>query len=182
MANQWILPGVVVAVIAVMVGAMVVTQEQQANCPGHWHSSFGIYVDDNRVSYANYNLENGQTQFASHLHQGNDQQMHYERGCIKFSEFLGEVDTSISNDEIKLDGNQNVRGTFKSDGTNETVAFIAQGWGDWEAISVNKVRGMQLADGDRVLIAYGNYTEDEIVAMQSSVTVPPHWAQANPPS
>ncbi len=178
LARKAIVPGLIILVVAGIGAGMYFTAQNAGECPGHWHATFHVYVDDDRISYGAYNLENQRTPLSHHLHSGDDAKVHFEPptgGCIGFSEFLSKVDTRVTSDSLRLDGiHEDMRqgGTFTSDGNRTLHIFHAPDGDNWKSISASALNKRQLLDGERVLIAFGEYSEAQIEMMQNAVPYP----------
>lgn len=173
---------VIVLVFGAILTAMAVNASKGTDCPGHWHSTQDVFVNGERVSYLHgkYDLNGarvngGSMSVTAHMHntQGNDYTWHFEpptaSTCVPFGEALDVVDTRISSDTLVLDGAQSVTGTFEENATHELRIYHRVADGDWESISAGKLNDRQLRANERVVIVFGNSTED----------VSPYQAQAD---
>lgn len=152
---------------------------KEGSCPGHWHATSVIVVDGEKVPYNTYDLGNP-LPMSYHLHTPDDQQWHFEPTrieCIGFETALNAVHTEISSNSITLSGerhtNSEFAGTYETNETHTIQAFHAVGWSDdWKPISISKLNDRQLLDGERVLILYGDYSDEEINQWQDQVDYP----------
>ncbi len=183
LARKAILPAIIILIVAGIGAGMYFTAKSAGECPGHWHATYNVYVDDDRMSYQHrqYNLgAGGATPMSYHLHQPNDYMIHFEPptgGCIEFRTFLAVVDTKLTSTTLTLDGahaDLNQAGVYEpEDGSNRTLhLYHAPNGDDWKEISASALNKRQLLDGERVLIAFGNYSEARIEQMQAAVPYP----------
>ncbi len=181
LARKAILPGIIILIVAGIGAGMYFTAKSAGECPGHWHSTYNVYVDDDRISYQHraYNLgAGGNTPMSYHLHQPNDYMIHFEPptgGCIGFDEFLRVVDTEITSSSLTLDGahaDLNQAGVYTNEGNRTLHLYHAPNSDDWKEISAKALNKRQLLDGERVLIAFGEYSEARIEQMQAAVPYP----------
>ena len=164
---------VIVLVFGAILAVMATNAAQGTECPGHWHSTQDVYVNGQRVSYLHgkYDLNGarvngGSMSVSAHMHntQGNDYTWHFEpptaQTCIPFADALRVVDTEMSGDRLVLDGVQSITGTFEANSTHTLRAFHRVGDGDWQDISIGRLNDRQLRANERVLLVFGNSTED----------------------
>jgi hypothetical protein len=178
--KQWAMPAIFMLLVGGVVTAMVLTSVSAEECPGHWHSTFNVYVDDERISYDHAQYDLGQqTPLSYHLHQPNDALIHFEpprTECIPMETFLSAVDTTIGEGIISFDGNHaslGQAGTYENDGNRTLQFFIAPTGDDWEIIGADELNERQSLDGERMLILFGNYTDERIAQLQGGVPYPP---------
>ncbi len=172
-------PALIILVLIGGVTAIVAYQMNKPDCPGHWHSTFQVYVDDERISYSHPAFDlSGDTPMSSHLHQPNDNMWHFEpnpKECIGFAVPLGHVDTKVSSGKLVLSGHHDSlgqAGTYTNEGNRTLQIFHAPDGENWQSISSGKLNKRQLLDGERVLILFGNYTEERIAQLQDAVPMP----------
>lgn len=149
------------------------------SCPGHWHSTMKAYVNGTEVDFTAYNLESQRTPISSHFHRNDARyKWHFEpaqRRCIEFREAASYIDLELHGDRIVLDGlheNAPWGGEHRTDGNNTVQALHKVGDNDWRNIEIGRLNERQLRDGERVLILYGDYTEDQVRSYQESVPDP----------
>lgn len=90
--------------------------------------------------------------------------------------FLSAVDTTIGEGIISFDGNHaslGQAGTYENDGNRTLQFFIAPTGDDWEIIGADELNERQSLDGERMLILFGNYTDERIAQLQGGVPYPP---------
>lgn len=195
-ARKMIVPGIIVLVIAVIATGMYFNDKNASKCPGHWHATFDVYVQEGnetqRISYAAPQFDlNGQTPLRSHMHQSDRKnQFHFEQGglCVGIEEALGYVDTDVSGSSVKLDGvhgGLGQAGTFRGNVTvyiehvsdrqyalRDGVKVIESETLEWRQHSFRSVADYQLKDGERFLILQGDYTADQVAQFQAAMALP----------
>lgn len=180
MANQWILPGVVVLVIGVVVGAMVLNQATADECgspSNHWHSAYSIWIDGERVPFTSseYTSPQQSTEEESqgtHIH-GNDGVYHFHpypaRLCVSMNEALDYLDVDVDANGVTLGSTNTMEGRHEG---NVQVYF--QEWSEqvseWRSVSLDAL-GATPNDGDAYIILVGDYTDAEIEDIQSRAPV-----------
>jgi hypothetical protein len=191
MANQWILPGVVVAVIAVIVGAMIVNQETADNCGGgigHWHAAYSIWIDGERVSFANPEFNEHSTEDNNkntHAH-GDDGVYHFHPNpsdlCVSFNDAFQHLDAKVDSSSVELGSlHGDMAGTYEG-----TVQVFEQKWSDrddeFRRTGLDTLSQDSPGNGDAVVILLGEYTQEEIDAilaqapqMRGNANYDPHY-------
>lgn len=147
-----------------------------AECPGHWHLSFDLYVNGTRVSYdhAAFTLEGRQGMpVETHLHRGSDWQWHFEppgqERCIPLSSALAHVDTQLAADQLVLDGTHaelGQAGTFQAGG-GAVLEARHRVSGAWATILIGDLVGRQPEGGERIVVAFGPPSDAEWDAWQA---------------
>lgn len=184
---QWsklIVPAVVVAFLGLVFGMVYLNATGEEKCPGHWHSTYHVYVHDERISYNHpgWALENSGTPFSHHLHEGEGgMQIHWEprpAECQPMDDFLDDVDTHLSSGQIVLEGlheDLGQAGVYRNgDGNGTLKTYIAPNAQDgWREISVSKFLDRQPKDGERALIVFGDPSPERLKEMQDGVPFPP---------
>lgn len=172
---------VILLVFGGIVTTMVVAARGAESCPGHWHSTVDVFVDGKRVSYAHpkFTLEGsaangGSMSGGSHMHQGEDWMWHFEAvagtTCTELGKALRSVDTELSPGRLVLDGGHedlNQAGTYVANDTATLRAWHRSGSGDWQTIGINALAHRQLKGDERVIVVYGNDTDEGIAAFQA---------------
>lgn len=176
-----------IAVIAVVALAGIVYAVQQnaetkGSCPGHWHSTFAIYVDGQRVSFPQppYQLApQGKLPMSMHMHTPSQELLHFEPAvpkCLGVRDTFDLLDVGLSANKLVLDGDHE-RGPFGGTyevSDNQTLRYFVQERGeemretDW-----SKLRGRQLEDGEKLLIVFGDDSDAQIAAYMQSISEPP---------
>jgi hypothetical protein len=162
--------------LVVIFGGVTTVLAMQADdtdaCPGHWHSTVDVYVLGERVSFDHpqYTLEGSDRMpFSSHLHRGKDWEWHWEpqggEDCIPLGEGLDYVDMEVSGTRLVLDGTHDQlgqSGTYTEEGNNTVFAIHRVGEGEWDTIGIGSLNDRQLKPDERVIILYGNYTDEQM--------------------
>lgn len=191
MVNQWVLPGIVVAVLGIVIGAMIVNQETADNCgggTGHWHAAYSIWVDGEKVPFANPSFEAHSTEDESkntHIH-GDNGVYHFHPNpsdlCVSWNEAFDHLDAKVTDQSLILG---NAHGP--SAGTYEgPVNVYQQQWSakktEFESVGIGALNANSPANGDAFVILVGEYTQaevDEILAkapvMRGNPSYDPHY-------
>lgn len=202
MAVAKLVPILIIAgLVALVGGGFGYTLWQQNRCPGHWHASFYVYVDGARVSFddPHFYLEGSPTYnrmpISSHVHQGRDYVFHFEPSpikCIKLQDATPYVGMTLSDDRLVLSGahdNIQLQGTTHNQGgtylkgtdANHTLEYYHKlPNAAWEATTAKDLNGRQLKDGERILVIYGGYGDNDLAGLEASVPLPPEYQQGHP--
>ena len=167
-------------------------------CPGHWHATFHIVLDSHQVSFADpeFYLEGNRTMpIATHLHKGNDYEWHFEPNparCIPLWDANRRVavawnDTGLTlwgaHAHIPLAGTDRTQGgSYIANASHALQFFLRHPDQDWQATTGLALAGAQLQDGDRVLVLYGNYSDDQVTLFEASVPLASNYQRAHPGS
>jgi hypothetical protein len=187
------IPIIIVVLWVAIVGATVTFANPDVECPGHWHSTFNVFVDDEKVPFAAGNPQytfsgdgrGGQLPLRTHMHSGADNYWHFEpstRECIDLSDPMKRVDMVLRTGELSLTGQYHESnswgGVHQDNETHQVRAFLKE-WGqDWASISPSKLAGMQVPDSAQVLIVYGDETAADPANFESRLTQLPSGTQA----
>lgn len=177
---------VIALVFGGIVTAMVVNAQQGTSCPGHWHPTFDVFVNGERVSYASPKYDLGSSRSAGgsmapslHMHnqQGNDYTLHFEPStpntCLPFSDALRVIDTDLSSDRLVLDGDQSITGDFRANATHQVATYHKLAGADWKEIDVSDLLDRQPQPDERILIVYGNQTEEALAPLRQTAEAHP---------
>lgn len=165
--------------------ALAINAGQPEGCPGHWHSSFDVFVEEEdgsahriRFDRPKFTLEAGEGMpISSHLHRGSDWQWHFEktasRSCTPFGDALEYVDAELAPGRLELKGahaefTPSQAATYTDNGTRVVQAQHRLEGGSWEPIPVSRLVERQLQPDERVLILYGNFTTPEMASLQQA--------------
>jgi hypothetical protein len=156
-------------------------------CPGHWHSAFLVFMDGHRVHFDRpvfFQTPGGIHDY--HMH-ADDQVMHYHPpfrdGCIPFSRFLLRLGITLDGSSIAFNENFGANeGTYPV-GAGHQLALRYAPFGEaWREAGWGDLAGRQLRPGEKVLISYGNLTEDLLQQQEAQVRdlgpdyLPPSYA------
>jgi hypothetical protein len=178
--RKLIVPAIIVLVLAAIVFAMVRWNQQFDDCPGHWHSTMKVYADGNEVTFDAYNLENKNLPMAYHMHQGDARwKWHFEpqggAECIPFSTPSRAIDMRVSAGKLTFGGEHAGMpwaGEHVANETHTLQIFHEPPGESWSTLTAKQLNNRQLKDGERLLILFGNYTDDEIESLKASVPSP----------
>lgn len=171
--------GIVVAVLAIILIGMASNQAAAAECPGHWHSTYTVFIDGDRVQYpptpANGWEDAGNPDAAgTHIH-GNDGVYHFHPAvsrCTPMNDALAHLDTVINDDGIVLGPEHGIRaGAYSVNETHELRVFTREPHGEWEEEDDLDFLDKQPKNGVGMAFIYGNHTEAEIEALLAQATV-----------
>jgi hypothetical protein len=192
-------PLIIFLVLAAGATAIVLLDNVKSDCPTHWHGTFHVYypgqngeptlLDMNAPKDASgrpyYDLGTGKMRLAIHMHQSGPEQgsaalgpaqLHFEGGvCVGLRSALDVADVAISSDTLTIGGQhaQVAQDGVWHDGQNGTLRFWLQGIdGAWTEHDIGDYLDYQMKDGEAALIAFGNYNEEQVKAMQASVPAP----------
>ena len=163
--------------LALLVSAIAVTQTTgigQKDCPGHWHASFQVYVDDEIVNMAPTSAQNPDAP-GFHMH-GNDNLMHTHPAaprCIPLDDALASLNIDASSRGIDIGPLPGAdRSSTQGDhttGEDKELAIYHQPWqGEWRQVSTSFLKE-QIGNGDRLLITYGALDDETIARQQAAV-------------
>lgn len=184
MLRKAIVPAIIILVIAGISAGFYFTAKNQGDCPGHWHATFDVYVQQSdgttdRMEFRHPAFDlNGQTPFRSHMHQAdNKNQFHFEQGgqCVGVQEAFSYVDVDVRATSLTFDGAHSAlgqAGTYRVNDTRSLDAYIESADGVWRHPSVRSILNYQLLDGERLLLTYGDFSPDEIAQFQAGVALP----------
>lgn len=142
-------------------------------CAFHEHASFRVWDGPQELSFQHSRFDMRNMAMKAHLHQPNDYQVHLEGKCADVSEFFSLMGMMLRTGYLKLDSELH-EGRVLEDNGNETLQFFLyhDAGGNWTWDSYPDLPGHQLRDKQRMLVAYGNYTTQEIAQMQAQVPSP----------
>lgn len=187
LAKQYWKPTVVVLGIGLFITAVAVTQISgvgQKDCPGHWHATFQVYVDETPVMMAPTSADNAPAP-GFHMH-ANDNILHTHPAaprCVELRDALSSLNIDVAEDALDiapLSGadRSTVQGIHRADGQRELAIYHQPFEGEWRKASLSLLRE-QIGNGDKVLITIGTLDEVTIQAQQESVPdLPPQYQPA----
>jgi hypothetical protein len=195
-ARHLIIPAIIILVLASVV-AMVVYQDRassRTDCPGHWHTTFNVYVNGQVVDFHQppFMLQGdrpggGEMPISMHMHYPDDDILHYEPtvpDCMSVRETFDRLGIGLNRNSMSIESfGHSVSGDFAPNATHKLRAFYAEynmqnGTFDWEERPwTSFIRMGQPKDLSKILIVYGDETDEEIEAYQARVRNPPGWGQ-----
>jgi hypothetical protein len=174
-------------------------------CPGHWHSTFEVFVpgpggQPEKIDMATPRGANGAFYYdlsggagmavAVHMHQQGAEagaadarpaQWHFEpldSSCIGVKTALHAVEIDATATSLKLFGAHaqvHQDRTWEANATHTLRLFVeskANGTWTWGERTWSSLKSHQMQDGERLLVAFGKYTPDQIDKMEKGVPLP----------
>lgn len=147
---------------------------QAQTCPGHWHIGYAIFVNGTRLSFDDRNAFYATGAHDHHIHNenGDDGVYHYHPGrirCISLEASMDRLGLDVGGNKITVTQHPEANGEYPLDATRTLRVFHEPLGGTWTEVPWSQIRGSQLGNGDRVLVTYGTYTDEQIAAQQESV-------------
>lgn len=175
LARKAIVPAIIVLVIAGISAGFYFTSKQQAECPGHWHAAYGVFVNNETVSYANPGLHAvayGSTGHDHHIH-GDDGIYHFHPAalrCISTTDMMDKLGVEVQGATMTLGPEHgDLSGTYAPAG-NATLQIWHQPYGkDWRQVTWAAIDERQLGDGDRILFTYGDVDAGMLAYQQATL-------------
>ncbi|HUR26268.1 MAG TPA: hypothetical protein VM327_09680 [Candidatus Thermoplasmatota archaeon] len=151
-----------------------------------------------KVDYASPRASNGGAYYdfgnapefslSTHMHQSGAErgssalgpsQLHFEpptaKTCVPLADVLDAIDASASDSRLVLKGGHvqvDQDGIWTASG-NQTVHFYIQDkQGQWSESKYSSWKGKQVPDGSSFLLAFGDYTDEQIDQMKASIPPP----------
>jgi hypothetical protein len=143
-------------------------------CKFHEHATFRVFDRGQELGFQHPRFDMRHMAMRAHLHQPNDYQIHLEGGCADVAEFFGLMGMEIRPGHLRLDQELHGGGALADDG-NDTLRFYLyhEVEGNWTWQEYDGLLGHQLRDRQRMLITYGNLTDEEVAYQQSRVPAVP---------
>jgi hypothetical protein len=190
-------PALVVLVLAGVAAGFYFTNKNAEACPGHFHSTFGIFIPGDNGTYekvdfagprapsggAYYDLSNRASRQAisTHMHQSGPEQgsaalgpsqLHFESaGCYPLEDSLKALDLRVNGDSIELSGGHeqvNQGGTFEGN----LHFYLQDTQGRWSEEKWSSWDNRQMPDGYAFMIVVGDYTDAQIEEMKAGIPAP----------
>ncbi len=175
-----LIAAVLVVAIAGIVYAVQQNAETRRECPGHWHATFAIYVDGERVPFPQppYQMSpGGKLPMSMHMHSPSQEILHFEPSpaeCLGVAETFEMLDVDLGADAVTFEGSHGAfDGKYEADGNQTLRYFVQPRDGELQEEAWSSLRGRQLANGEKLLVAYGEYSQEEIQSMMDSISTPP---------
>ena len=148
---------------------------------------------NNNPNLAYYEFGNGPGNYAggmsmaTHLHMGGQgaeagvssslNQFHLEDAghCVGVQEMFHAVDVDLTDKSMKLDGGltqNNEETSFAAHDAHRMRYWTQSIYGNWTEVQFKDVKGKQIPDGGSILVAFGDYTDAQVKAMQDAVQPP----------
>lgn len=130
----------------------------------HTHADFAVYLDGEKITPLgpNYYVRNAFVHVESGPGDGNVIHMHATNVPLGF--FFRSVGMSFNNNCFRLDNGKD----FCSDGNKTLRMFVRHEGGEWQ--ENRQFHTYVFQDLDKILITYGDETEDELRLQRESVT------------
>jgi uncharacterized C2H2 Zn-finger protein len=127
----------------------------------HIHADYAIYVNGQQVDMSS--PSNFQRSSYVHMHQPYDSLIHVHATGATLGLFLNSIGIKLDADCLDLAGTK-----YCNDGENTLKVYFKTASGDW---TPNLVYGNYvIQDIDKIMITYGNDSEEQIAEQQESVT------------
>ncbi|MBW3583683.1 MAG: hypothetical protein KY455_11345 [Euryarchaeota archaeon] len=154
---------------------------EESGCSFHEHATFQIVDQGEVLRFQHSRFDMKHMEMRAHLHQPDDSKVHLEGGCATVQEFFGIMDMKIRPGHLQLDTVLHDDKVLKDEG-NLTLRFFLyhEVGGNWTWEEYPKLLGHQLRDGQRMLVTYGDYTDEEIARYQAGVPPVGNQQQAQP--
>lgn len=166
------LPVLLILGIGLVVGMPYVQENYLTDkgCPGHWHASFKVYDEGQELNFQHPRFEMNPMPMRGHLHQPNDWKMHLEGGCLTVSGFFDNMGMDLTRDSLQLDNELHGGRVLAVEGNNTLGFFVGLSNGTW--IEKPDLPSYQPKDGERILVTYGTWTDEELKRWQERVPDP----------
>ncbi|MFA5943438.1 MAG: hypothetical protein WC876_03115 [Candidatus Thermoplasmatota archaeon] len=178
--KRLLIVAIVVVAIAGVVYAFQQSAETRRECPGHWHATFQIFVEGERVPFPQppyLMAPQGKLPMSLHMHTPSQEILHFEPAqpeCLGTKDTFEIVDVDLGATKMTIgDDHGPLAGSYENDGNKTLRYFVQVRDGEMEETTWSKLGGRQLANGEKLLIAYGQYTEAQIKAMMGGISTPP---------
>ncbi|MHB8633320.1 MAG: hypothetical protein ACYDBQ_05035 [Thermoplasmatota archaeon] len=171
----------------------------RASCPGHWHAQFSLVIEGHNVTFQDphFYLEGpsegvpNAMPTSSHMHRGEPGEWHFEPSpaqCVQMASantFIGlRLDDgylllSGPHDNIPLEGAHpgTMQGANWTVSASEPLAAYHQLVGAaWKPLSIHALNARQLQDGEKVLVMYGAYSQEDVRDHENAVPPPKDFA------
>lgn len=175
-----LIAAVVVLAIAGIVYAVQQNAETRRECPGHWHATFGVYVDGERVPFPQppYQMSpGGKLPMRMHMHSPSQEILHFEPApaeCLGVADTFELLDVDLAAGSLTFEEPHGTfDGEYEAEGNKTVRYFVQPRDGELAEEPWSALRNRQLDDGEKLLVAYGDYTMDEISAMMDAISAPP---------
>jgi hypothetical protein len=178
-----LLVGLIAAIaLAGIVYAVQQNAETRASCPGHWHATFAVYVDGERVPFPQppYLIApQGKLPLSMHMHTPSQETLHFEPAqpeCLGVKDTMEYVDVDLSESKLTLSGSHEqgtFGGTYEETGNRTLRFFVQERGGEMRETEWSDLRNRQLLDGEKLLIVYGDDSDEEVASYMEALPGPP---------
>lgn len=150
---------------------------EEVDCPGHWHSTFTLFVHGERVLFTPnpaYTLEGGTMPVRTHMHRGAESLWHFEPNtgteCIPMADALAVIDIQLEPGRLEFASTyyleNELNATYSEGNGMQLQAWIRSWQGEWTPISIKELVASQVSDGSEVLVLFGKYDANDVVEFQ----------------
>lgn len=126
---------------------------------GHYHADFAVYIEGEKFDFSERSYQ--VVDQRAHVEGLSDDVVHAHASGVTFGYFLETLGWEYNETALQTRSQ-----TYLEEKGKEVRMFVDDGSG-WKEV---EPQDYLFDDGDRVLLAYGDYTEQEITDMQKSVT------------
>lgn len=161
----------ILALTGVVWGYVEVDSKLEAKgCNFHEHATFRVVDEGQVLSFKHPRFDMSNMAMKAHLHQPNDSQIHLEGKCASVDDFFSLMGMKIEPGLLQLDHELHGGKVLEDEG-NRTLRFFLyhETPDDWKWEEYPGLLDHQLRDGQRMLVIYGEYTDEEITAFQDQV-------------
>jgi hypothetical protein len=195
--RKWMPLLIVLGLVGMVSAGFAYNVYKQTRCPGHWHASFTVVVDGERVDFTHPGFQfegagqpglNNNMPLSSHIHRGDDYEWHFEPNpsrCQGFGQVTQFVGMHLERDRLTLGGHhasiplgdtgRMQGGEYVVEGNKTLRAFHQVDGEAWKEIGIGDLLDRQLRDGERILIMYGDHTPEQVRQFKDSAPAPPTY-------
>lgn len=141
-------------------------------CGFHEHANFRVFDQGRELEFKHPRFDMKYMAMKAHLHQPDDSQIHLEGDCADVSTFFSLMGMKLRPGYLKLDDELHASKELQDNG-NDTLRFFLyhKEDGNWTWTEKPDAPDYQLRSMQRLLITYGNLTDDNIQRQQSRLMV-----------
>lgn len=185
--GQWAIAGAILLAAAGVAGAIVITGGDDGDAAAstlgvrpasdtlrqriHEHADFALYIRGERFDFGTpefISYENDEKSPNVHIHDPRHTVIHIHREATTWDEFLLSLGFEIKDSTLFGErGKETIKlpsGEVLQSNSTESLKFIVNG------VPVDGIAGLQIAGLSRVLISYGDETEEELMAQYLTVS------------
>lgn len=137
----------------------------------HEHTTFYVFDEGERLRFVGERFDLDPMPMRAHLHQPNDYMLHLEGDCATMREAFAFMGMDLQKGRLRLD-QETHGGKVLEDNATHTLRFFlyspeGEAWSEFPELP-----GHQGRQGERILITYGDLTDEEIAGQQAQVPPP----------
>lgn len=166
--TKLVIGGIIVLLAVGAVSAYGVLKEEERLI--HDHANVVVYVNGEKVAFNAPAFDMQSTQYMrAHLHLPNDMKVHLEgKPHVTLNHIVERAFLSLlHHDGLELSDAASISGKFKNNETHTLKVFAKHQDGEW--FPVEGFEKYEPQDLDRVLVTYGNESEEEIRRQQERI-------------